>query len=1073
MAPTNAENNEVEKRTFRSCFTTFISARFLTLMHFHPVRFASRVSISILLFSLCNLSAADEASLSQFRKKLVEAGRGTTGLWLHLGCGDGHQLVEWAKLEPEKDEALKHASGLLVQGLATNPTDVTKAREYIRSQTLNTQITVNSWDGKSQLPYSDNLVNLVICDVSVVSEPPIQEILRVLCPGSAALFGVSSTSTIAPNLEQDLTKKLKNAGIENVEILKENGLWAKIVKPWPKEMDQWTHWRHGADGNAVSQDKLSGPPGRLKWIDRPYLAPDLAIRSQSFISANGRLFIAMNDIEAGVKGFRPRLIARDAFNGLILWKRELASLHGEGIEGKAPKFEEKSRTLLAMGDRVFCVLEHNGPLVAMDAATGRTLITYQEAGSPNEVLFENDLLVLTGGKPVRAVDPTSGKIIWQSNVSGERIIAGEEKVFVVSGQELVAMELKTGKELWRTAHVGGDFSFYSNGILGFGPSGKAYALSAKDGKPLWNYEYQDNAGGRRGYRSTSDFVVNGLYWIYTASDVPGDKSNKDKEASVGGIFVGLDLVTGAVKKRVASLRIDPSCHTYARMFNYVMLGRSKFVNLNTGEGGGTSLARPACGLSGFLPANGLLYSLPSSCQCVSSLRGIIASEAVREDKLEPDSQKVRFEKGTAFGNVEFSVDSNGGKDWSTYRGDSMRSSSAAITVPSDGKILWESSLQGHASSPVVVDGKVYVASMDTHEILALESQTGKVIWRHGVEGLVDTPPTIYKGLCLFGTRTGWVYSLRAKDGELIWRFRAAPKDHWIMAYGQLESSWPVHGSVLVQNDKVFFSAGRNSEVEGGVYVYAADPLTGKILWEKRHRTFGATYQGDVTTGKIISKKPESLVGTASVPPRTEWGRNPWFSDIWRRHDILINDLMVGEKDGVHIRAWTFRESDGDSQYAKGDNLKVTETGPGLLADTAFSKHEYHMWYAQNAKGSMLAFDSKNAYSLRHKRGMGEGCTIAKAGVEKWSIDIPVRVKSMVATDDILWIAGTPDEVDPKNQWAAWDGEKGGALWALSAKSGEVVAKHTLSAPPQFDGMAASGGKIFVSSVDGKVVCFGK
>ena len=43
-----------------------------------------------------------------------------------------------------------------------------------------------------------------------------------------------------------------------------------------------------------------------------------------------------------------------------------------------------------------------------------------------------------------------------------------------------------------------------------------------------------------------------------------------------------------------------------------------------------------------------------------------------------------------------------------------------------------------------------------------------------------------------------------------------------MAYGQLESPWPVYGSVLVQKGTVFFAAGRHSDADGGIYFTGPD-----------------------------------------------------------------------------------------------------------------------------------------------------------------------------------------------------------------------------------------------------------
>jgi len=39
-----------------------------------------------------------------------------------------------------------------------------------------------------------------------------------------------------------------------------NNLLGIITKPRPKEMDEWTHFDYDAGGNAVSHDRLVGPP---------------------------------------------------------------------------------------------------------------------------------------------------------------------------------------------------------------------------------------------------------------------------------------------------------------------------------------------------------------------------------------------------------------------------------------------------------------------------------------------------------------------------------------------------------------------------------------------------------------------------------------------------------------------------------------------------------------------------------------------------------------------------------------------------------------------------------------------
>ena len=58
--------------------------------------------------------------------------------------------------------------------------------------------------------------------------------------------------------------QLKAAGFEAISRAKDGGLIAS--KPWPGNMDTWTHSRHGASGNAVSLDTAVGPPKRVRWV---------------------------------------------------------------------------------------------------------------------------------------------------------------------------------------------------------------------------------------------------------------------------------------------------------------------------------------------------------------------------------------------------------------------------------------------------------------------------------------------------------------------------------------------------------------------------------------------------------------------------------------------------------------------------------------------------------------------------------------------------------------------------------------------------------------------------------------
>jgi hypothetical protein len=79
---------------------------------------------------------------------------------------------------------------------------------------------------------------------------------------------------------------------------------------------------------------------------------------------------------------------------------------------------------------------------------------------------------------------------------------------------------------------------------------------------------------------------------------------------------------------------------------------------------------------------------------------------------------------------------------------------------------------------------------------------------------------------------------------------------------------------------------------------------------------------------------------------------------------------------------------------------------------------------------------------------------------------------MVVAGQTLFVAGTPDIVDPDAPWSAIEGRAGGVMWAISTADGKKLAEYRLESPPRFDGMAAANGRLYLSHTDGRLVCYG-
>jgi hypothetical protein len=98
------------------------------------------------------------------------------------------------------------------------------------------------------------------------------------------------------------------------------------------------------------------------------------------------------------------------------------------------------------------------------------------------------------------------------------------------------------------------------------------------------------------------------------------------------------------------------------------------------------------------------------------------------------------------------------------------------------------------------------------------------------------------------------------------------------------------------------------------------------------------------------------------------------------------------------------------------------------------------------------------------------------GRELWRQNIPITGKAMAMASDVIFVAGEPmkfDDPSYKTYVAAYKGELGGRLLAISATDGARLAEYTLDAVPVWDGIAIANGQLYISLADGTVQCFGQ
>ena len=192
---------------------------------------------------------------------------------------------------------------------------------------------------------------------------------------------------------------------------------------------------------------------------------------------------------------------------------------------------------------------------------------------------------------------------------------------------------------------------------------------------------------------------------------------------------------------------------------------------------------------GVMPANGLVYAPPHQCGCFieAKLNGFLALAPARKSPLQR-SPGNRTEKGPAYTQLpDPQAPIPSPADWPVFRHDNARSGFSPSSVAAELSQKWATAIGGTLTASTVADGKLFVASRDTHRVCCLDEDSGKQLWQYTTGGSVDTPPTYHRGRVFFGCKDGRVYCLTAAEGKLVWRFAAAPNDSRIVAFGQLES----------------------------------------------------------------------------------------------------------------------------------------------------------------------------------------------------------------------------------------------------------------------------------------------
>ena len=1037
-----------------------------------PKRFLMNLKsqpLCAVLLSLCLIcssssphaaSAEDLEGLSKVHGGLVvQIGAGDTGAAIQL-AKSGRYLIHLA----DRDEALITAVRKILQ----------KKSRYglVWAERLETET----------LPYSENVVNLIRVTKPLVSPA---EILRVLTPGGRALFPETLSAT---------ENELLAAGFERITKL-DSTLVA--TKPWPSEMDAWAHPRHGANGNAVSTDTVAGPPARIRWVAAA------TSEVEGMVTAGGRNFYG-------------GLLARDGFNGLRIWHHHLGRDLTNSPVFKLPALAVDLARPVASDKYLFAVSKEK--LVAFDAVTGEKVRTFEGINRPADVIHYRSTVVAANSAGIRAYDSETGQELWAREFGAPRNLAAEgETVTLIHGRPdrgepstATALDLYSGKQKWekqfsyldnvyRTVMFGDQIAYEVSSLSDDDMGNAIHIVSRENGDPAWEKAFPPGMNHKRQARAM--FLEDDL-WILHGAKINYEDKEQTKRIPVQ--VSALNPLTGETRKSHPAGMAH--CFPPVATPNFIIAGELDMTNLESGEVVANRITKANCSReNGWIPANGLIYTTPKHCTCWPMLRGYVAMAAKAKDENHPahrPAAQIEFDVLRGAAALPDQVPVTSESDWPMYRKGPWRSGatsspgpetcqqdnwSASLTSAAEaeaikldgpaGPILhdWKENpfIKGPVSSPVIAAGSVFVARPDAHQVVSLSSKNGEENWRFTANGRVDTPPTIHRGLAIFGTQSGYVYGLRADTGELVWRMTAAPAQERIVAYGQVESPWPVSGSVLIHDDVAYIAAGRQPLADGGVLIIAIDPLTAEKKWVTR---VDSVPQQGFYENSGLEFDPYDLLhieGDRLAFSRWMLRRDGSGFDVDKWNAFAKLDTGGGAV-WVPRGSWTYgpRHQHRFRGEAPRRPLAVWRDGivvSSLNGSTELFLREFSEADVQNFDGKWITGweASKNA-----RNGGKPYRTYRIAEGAKWKAD-PFLAKE---DREKPFVPGTQVYNDIHALTMTGDHRifaihKDGRMKVMSATEGAVIEERTVPRPA-WDGLAAAQGKLFLTTLDGRVLCIG-
>jgi len=334
--------------------------------------------------------------------------------------------------------------------------------------------------------------------------------------------------------------------------------------------------------------------------------------------------------------------------------------------------------------------------------------------------------------------------------------------------------------------------------------------------------------------------------------------------------------------------------------------------------------------------------------------------------------------------------------------------------------------------------------------------------------------------------------------------------------------------VLILDGSVCLTAGRSLFLDGGITFYRLALATGEPIATKKwdqiapdgteYHSLVSTMQEDAdlafpgygltmppANNDLLSARGEifdadaSINDSAGINGRTTMNGGVGINNLFMTSQVLTRD---GERVMTQIGARN-----------EGNERSHIFSPTGLLDDSWW--HRSYQTYGNGVEGGyawfqslkrvvngkILCTDEENVYGFGRKARFQKWTVPLEfelfsypqdaRGNEtdpNWSIDVPILVRAMLVTDDVLIVCGPRDLYDeeaavaPRSGFSTndprlalqqehWEGRHGSILKIIDKNTGREISSLEIDDTPAWEGMIIANGIIIMTTVNGRILCF--